>query len=421
MKKKHGLFTRNIFVLGFGTGLAQALNIISTPLLSWYYDPEAFGLMATVLSVVYICASLANINYDAAIIFPEEKKTAYDLLCFCLLLNFIFSLFFYFILVVAVFYFGFFSFLSSPFLPFLLALGVFLMSTFNSLNQWAVRVDAYGDSSASQVIRTLSALAVQMIGTLFSSTAIWLISGRLFGLAPAVSFLVKRQALDLFRLDFRSQISRSLIAARTFRRFPLYAAPQRVISLIAEELPTLTLATFFGPAAAGYYWFSNRLLQMPCGVISQAIGRVFYRESAKKIHQRQRKFPAAMKIVVALALAAILPVLTFVFWAPEIFDFFLGSEWQTAASYAQWIVVWVFFRFSVSPVISLFNVLSEQRLLLKLDSFVLVARVVLIAYCSLQLDALALVIALSIFESMKIATYGTIVLRLAWVNDKEMA
>ncbi|MGI9452363.1 MAG: lipopolysaccharide biosynthesis protein [Geminicoccaceae bacterium] len=421
IKRNQGSFARNTFILGFGTCLSQLLNIISTPILGWYYSPESFGLMATTLSVVYICASLSNINYDAAIIFPEKKETAFDLLIFCIFLNFLCSFLIYLILTVAVSQFEFFSFLSSPLLALLLSLGVFFMSTFNSLNQWAVRVDAYGDSSASQVIRTLSALVVQLIGIFFNSTATWLIGGRLFGLAPAVAFLVRRQTFGLLRLEFMPQMRRSLIAARNFWRFPLYAAPQKMISLIAEELPTLTLATFFGPTAAGLYWFSNRLLQMPCGVISHAIGRVFYRESAKKIHQGHRQLPGAVKIVVTLSLAAILPVLMIVFWSHEIFEFFLGPEWQTAADYAQWIVIWTFFRFSISPINSLFNVLSEQRLLLKLDGFVLMGRVAMIAYCALQPDALSLVIALSIFESMKITIYGMVVLRLAWMNDKKMA
>jgi len=317
-------------------------------------------------------------------------------------------------------YFRFFDDISFPYLPLFLALGVFLLSTFNSLGYWAVRVEAYAESSISHVIRTLACLSVQLTGILFSSSVVWLVGGRIIGLVPAIGFLFRRQASVLFRRGIRPELPRLLETARKFRRFPIFAAPQRIISLVAEELPTLALAAFFGPGAAGYYWFSNRLLQMPCGIISQAIGRVFYRESVKKVHDQKTKFPGGLKIVLALSTLALLPVSAFTVWAPQLFDLFLGPQWQTAAIYSQWIVIWAFFRFSIAPIINLFTVLDHQKLLLKLDSIVFVMRLALIAYCSLTLDALALVISLSIFESTKIALYGIIALRLAWTSDRKL-
>ena len=418
-KRRHGAMAKNMAVLGFGTALSQVLNVISTPVLSWYYSPESFGIMATALSIVYIFASLANLNYDASIILPKSKNEATDLLFLCLFLNLISSVLFLFILTVCMQYFNILSIPASPWLYFLLTIGVLLLSTFNSLNYYAVRIEAYTASSVSHVIRTLACLLVQMLGILSSCSALWLIGGRIFGLAPALGYLVKRECSSLLEPRTMPRPTDLIKAAQAYRRFPIFAAPQRIIAILAEEMPTLALATFFGPSAAGYYWFSSRLLQMPCGVISSAIGRVFSREAVKKLHKKQKTFPAAIKIVVVLALLALLPVCAVALWAPHIFDFFLGEQWLTAARYSQWIAIWVFFRFAFSPVLCLFTVLNEQKRLLQLDTFAFFVRIALIAYCALVLDALAVVMMLSIFESVKIAVYGMIVLYLAKFHDKQ--
>lgn len=419
-KKRHGQIARNAIVLGFGTALSQALNILSTPVLSWYYSPETFGLMATTLSIVYIVASLANVNYDAAIVLPKDDEEALNLLFFCLICNIFCAVFCYLLASFCLNHFDLFNDVSFPFLPLFLSLGVFLLSTFNLLNQWAVRIEAYADSSTSHVIRTLCCIAIQLTGILFSSSVTWLIGGRVFGMAPAIGYLFQRQATIIHKLNPVRRLHSLVTTVKKFRRFPIFAAPQRIIALVAEELPTLVLAAFFGPSIAGHYWFSNRLLQMPCGVISQAIGRVFYRESAKKVHLDQAKFPGAIKIVIALSSVAILPVLMIAIWAPQIFELALGEQWQTAAFYSQWIVIWAFFRFSIAPIINLFTVLDQQKLLLKLDSFVFVVRILMIAYCALVLNAMAVVIMISIFESTKIALYGAIALRLAWMSDQRL-
>lgn len=410
---RHGAIAKNVAVLGFGTAFSQFLNIIITPVLSWYYSPESFGVMAASLSIVYIVASLSNANYDAAIVMPKHRAESASLLFLCLTMNFFSSVLFFLIACLVTSHLERFAPYSSLWLLAMLSMGVLLTSSFNCLQYYAVRVEDYAASSASHIMKTLCCIIVQLVGVLFSSSANWLIAGRVFGLAPAIAYLMRRDQRSSSRRRDGAQRSSLIGVAKSYRRFPLFAAPQRVIALFAEEMPTLVLASVFGPGAAGYYWFSSRLLQMPCGVISQAIGRVFSREAIKRIHRGQSTFRPALMIVLGLALIALPPVLVIIHWAPELFALVLDSQWQSAAVYCQWIVIWTFFRFSIAPILCLFTVLSEQKRLLKLDSVVFVLRALLIAYCALELDALALVIALSLFESAKVALYGGIILLVA--------
>ncbi|MEL6965665.1 MAG: oligosaccharide flippase family protein, partial [Pseudomonadota bacterium] len=187
--QRHGAIAKNVAVLGFGTALAQFLNIIITPVLSWYYSPEAFGVMAASLSIVYIVASLSNANYDAAIVMPKEKEESADLLVLCLMMNVAVTVLFFGVAWFVTSFLERFAPYSSLWLLTMLAVGVLLMSSFNCLQVYAVRVEDYAASSASHVMRTLSCIIVQLVGVLFTSSAYWLIAGRVFGLAPAIAYL----------------------------------------------------------------------------------------------------------------------------------------------------------------------------------------------------------------------------------------
>ncbi|MDH3661757.1 MAG: oligosaccharide flippase family protein [Alphaproteobacteria bacterium] len=409
---RRGAMAKNVAVLGFGAALSQILTILSTPVLGWYYTPGSFGIMATSLSIVYIVSCLSNANYETAIILTEQNQ-AIDLLSLCLILNLFSSIIFCLISVLAFNLFDILPDYPSWMFITLMSIGIFLTSTFSTLQYYAVRIEDYPASSASHVMRTLFALVIQMAGVLFHSNPVWLIAGRVFGPLPGIGYLLRRDGESLWNHRLTWRVADLMTVARHYRRFPLYAAPQRIIALLAEEMPTLVLASVFGPSPAGYYWFSSRLSQVPCGVISQAIGRVFSREAAKTIYQGRTTFRPAIKIVTVLAIVAIPAVAVVILWAPELFDILLGPEWQTAAVYCQWIVVWVFFRFSVSPILCLFTILNEQKRLLKLDSVVFVIRAVVIACCAIAFDALTLVMVFSVFESAKIVLYAVIILRLA--------
>src|SRR5699024_11373617 len=56
--------------------------------------------------------------------------------------------------------------------------------------------------------------------------------------------------------------------------FPLYRAPEELISTLSQNLPVLLLTSFFGPAAAGFYSIGRTVLSMPSRLIGKAIGEI---------------------------------------------------------------------------------------------------------------------------------------------------
>jgi len=72
-------FIKNIFSLLLGTGFAQALAIISSPILTRLYSPEEFGVFALYNSVVAVFLVFASGKYEYAFVLPSNKKEAENL------------------------------------------------------------------------------------------------------------------------------------------------------------------------------------------------------------------------------------------------------------------------------------------------------------------------------------------------------
>ena len=69
-------FRKNAITLTFGTSIAQVFPIIFYPVLSRIFNPEDFGLLASLTSITGILAVLATAKYDQAILVTESKKEA---------------------------------------------------------------------------------------------------------------------------------------------------------------------------------------------------------------------------------------------------------------------------------------------------------------------------------------------------------
>ena len=83
-------FIKNIILLVSGTLLAQSVSIISSPILTRIYSPEAFGELGVFTSITSIFSVFMCLRYELALVIPKEKEYALALLClsFSMLLDY---------------------------------------------------------------------------------------------------------------------------------------------------------------------------------------------------------------------------------------------------------------------------------------------------------------------------------------------
>jgi len=179
--------------------------------------------------------------------------------------------------------------------------------------------------------------------------------------------------------------------AKQYHDFPLYRAPQIFINATSQSLPTLMLASFFGPSSAGFYTICRTVLGMPSRLVGQAVGDVFYPRVTEASHRGEDVQKLILKATLALAAVGFLPFFIIVAFGPQLFAFVFGGEWRIAGEYARWISVWVFFQFINKPSVMAIPALKLQKSLLIYELFSTASKI------------LALFIGFSIFSSDIIA------------------
>src|SRR5690606_19713251 len=109
------------------------------------------------------------------------------------------------------------------------------------------------------------------------------------------------------------------------------------------------LASFFGPAAAGFYTLGRTVMGVPSTLIGGAVGDVYYLWIAEAANNKEKLFNLVLKATGALAAVGFVPFFVVIATGPWLFSFVFGAEWVDAGEYARWIALWMYFMFMNSP------------------------------------------------------------------------
>jgi lipopolysaccharide exporter len=360
-----GTFGRQLAVLMSGTALAQAVTILSAPVLSRLFTPEHFGIFTFYSSIVSVLAILAGGRYEIAVVLPDQDDEAANVLGVS------------FLLTAAV------AIASGLGLALLLMAdsswtrqidaswliwipaSVFAMGAYQCFNYWSTRRQTFRRQSVSQMVRSGGVTGTQLTTGMAGWGGAGLIMGQLAGQWLAMIVL----AYQTWREDGRRIVSALSMsgmkrAFKAYKQFPLYNLPQSLLNSLSQQAAPVMLAFFYGAAAAGLYGLALRLLQMPIQVISQSIRQVYLRRSSAAYNAGGRQFPLYAKTTAALAVVGIAPVCLLVLWGPEILAVVLGEQWREAGEYARWMVLWLYLAYLNPPAYVTAQVLNRQKLIL---------------------------------------------------------
>src|ERR1035437_4249188 len=72
-------FIQNTLKLVLGSGIAQVITFLVSPVLTRLYTPADLGLFTFFISIVGLFALIATLRYEIAVIFPKEDKDAVNI------------------------------------------------------------------------------------------------------------------------------------------------------------------------------------------------------------------------------------------------------------------------------------------------------------------------------------------------------
>ena len=81
-----GQLKRGVVVLAGGTALGQLIAALSSPILTRFYTPGDFGVLATFISIFSLLLTVNSFRYELAITLPEDDGDAANITVLVLLL-----------------------------------------------------------------------------------------------------------------------------------------------------------------------------------------------------------------------------------------------------------------------------------------------------------------------------------------------
>lgn len=355
-------FSKNVLTLMTGTSLAQAIPIAMSPILTRLYSPDDFGVFASYSAILAIISSVSTARYELAIMIPDKEEAALAIV----------KIGFFIALALSLTSFWVIHFFHSTILKaldnealgpwlYVLPIGILLTGTYQVLNYWVNRQKGFRPLALSRVSQSGSNAGVSVGAGWLEFGVGGLVFGGLFGRFSACLMLLRRFLIDLKSMNL--SVSRELIwqQLKDHRKFPLYDVPTVLTNLTANQAPNILLSTLFGPAFSGFYYLTQRILQVPITLISTSVLDVFKEEAARNYRKQGEAKQVYLKTLKSLSLMAIIPsILLFIFAVP-LFRFVFGDEWSVAGEFAQILIPALAFRFVANPLSFMLYIAEFQR------------------------------------------------------------
>jgi O-antigen/teichoic acid export membrane protein len=369
-------FVRNTATLMTGTTLAQGLSFALYPVLTRLFTPDEFGLFALYASLVGIFGVIGTGRYEMAIMLPEKRKEALNLVGLSLFLSTAVSLLL--LLIVLLFNQAIASILGNsqiaPWL-YLFPLSVWLIGVYQSFNYWNNRQKKYKSIATSTVVQSSSMGAINLGSGFAGYGAGGLITGSIAGQFMAAALFVyyfikgERKSFHMIQKEAMTKLSRRYI------KFPKFLIWSALLNTASLQLPVILLTRYFSSTVVGFYSLSHRTLSVPMALLGGSVAQVFFQKASENKDNPERIREITFEIFKKLLLIGVLPIGIIMFYGDYIFSFVFGSDWLIAGKYAQWLSIWILFNFISSPLSRLFAVLEKQQISLFVNIFLLAFRV----------------------------------------------
>lgn len=347
--------------LAAATALAQAIQLLATPVLTRLFDVAAIGAWTLFTATAATLATVATARYEYAIVLPRRDADATFVLQLCLAVCAGVTL--AVALAVLVLHWGW------PGSTLSVALGasigwlpvfVAVAGLMQTLTLWQNRMRRFERIAQARVATPLATTVLQFGSAAAQFGVAGLVAAQTFGALAGPLLLLRAEGGRAgWRLPRWSARRLWRVAVR-HRQFPLVNSPHAFINALQETLAIGLVATLAGPVAAGHYGLMTRLVKAPASMVGGAVSEVLLGALARTWAAGGDIRPLLRRATGGLALVSLLPALVLLAAGPALFGSVLGADWTEAGAYAQWLVPYLMAHFIVGPLTVASMVIGRQ-------------------------------------------------------------
>ena len=357
----HSQYVKNLFVLTTGVGLSQLIPLLLLPILTRFFSPAEFGVLALFLAVIQLLSIIATFRLEMAVLLPKKDSDA-AILClisFFILLTsvLLISLIFLILSVCGV--------LDSikntlfnnnvhelgAYLIYLFPLGVLFMGCYNILYFWSNRLELYKNMTCSHLAHSFLSTPLAIMLSFSSLQFIALILGQIIGRFFACLLLIRSFFNIIGEISDSGFINKSKELLSKYRKFIFFETPHSILNFISQKYIIAFFTAFFGLLTVGVFDLADKILGKPLGVISNSFKTVFY----KRLTTAKDKLSIFKKSILLMTVISLLLTTPFYLIPDTFFVLLLGQEWSDVGKYIQLICPLLFSRFIfnvITPAIS---------------------------------------------------------------------
>ena len=329
-------FVSRVAGLGALTAAGQLLIIVSLPAYSRFFDPTSYGDYVIFVGAYTVVSVLAGMRYDSAIVLPRNDRIASALsgvvMCLAVLVS---------AGIVAA------EFLSAvfeltpgrwaaivPLFGYGLAVATVVGALQRVLTAWCVRSGKFLSIGWSQFAFSLATVIVQLTFVQFFAKMPSLIWGYVCALTLQALCLVPCLAsVEIVAASRGSALRAMRIAARRYRRFPIYMVGYALASSVRDRLVPVVLGIGAGAAVVGRFGLAYRVVFAPNSLVYSAISPVFFSIASRGNRAEVGRFAAGL--VEAVFVALVVPYTAFAIEAPALTDAVLSEKWFGTGPYIR--------------------------------------------------------------------------------------
>ncbi len=398
MSKSDDPFLKHVVTLLVGNGIAQAIPILASLLLSRVYAPADMGTYALYMLLPTNFSVLATGRYDLAIVLPKDDEDALNLVALATLISLGFAAL---ALIVVVMFRGWFSdWLHQPAAFALLLLvppSVFLTGSVQSAFAWLNRKRAYHFLSIARISQSIvtvfTTVGLGYVGLRLAGLVIGSLAGQVVSAIAAVIYFHLNRTTMPWRSVGWIGIKRT---ARAYEDFPKVNSFHVLLDLVQNNVVTIGIGRDFGQVALGYYSFTTKVLKTPLGLIGSAVGQVFYQRASETANEGGDLRALMRGVVKQLSVIAVPMCVVLLAAGPPLFGLVFGASWRPAGTYAQILGPWLALNFVVSPIAVIYVIKGRQKMALLLGALDCLAKCIALGIGLLMHSVLAGLIGMSI-------------------------
>jgi O-antigen/teichoic acid export membrane protein len=360
-KKTSSPFLKNVITMMTGTGIAQAIPIGLSPLLTRIYTPDEFGLFALYSGIAAVLAVVATGRYELAIMLPEKDKDAVSIVVGSSLIAILIG----FLVLATVLIFGreLVEILGNedlyPWL-FVLPISIVVTGMYQSLNYWFNRKRDFKRLASNRVMQSAITGGGQTALGFAPLGGIGLLIGSLMGqLVTLLTLINKIGKYDLFSLQ-EIQFKSLKKMAKRYRSFPAFDVPTSLLNVGAMHAPNILFPMYFTSAFAGFYYLMQRVLQAPISLVATSVLDVFKEEASKQYRLTGEAKVIFIKTLKWLMLLSLGPSFVLYFVIEDLFVFVFGKDWALAGTFAKYMIPALSVRLIVNPLSFMIYIAEKQ-------------------------------------------------------------